>query len=168
MYPSLVSPLFSGLTSDYIHVEKCVAVTLQYVILLLVITMYHHWLSRLVSAQEKSELAQLNSVRSAHAQLTLRPQLSSAHAPLKPAPLRSRSAHAQLNPLSSAHAQLNPLSSAQLNPLSSAHAQLNPLSSRSAQPAHLSSVSAQLSSIHPHIVRSHFHKSDMHNTPLWI
>ena len=41
---SLVSPLFSGLISDYIHADKYVAVTLQYVILLLVITMYHHWL----------------------------------------------------------------------------------------------------------------------------
>ena len=98
-------------------------------------------LNRLVSAQEKSELAQLNSVRSAHAQLSLSSaQLSSAHAPLKPAPLRSRSAHAQLNPLSSAHAQLSSRS-AQSAQLSSRSAQPAQLSSRSAQPAQLSSVS---------------------------
>ena len=57
---SLVSPLFSGLISDYIHVDKYVAVTLQYVILLLVITMYHHWLCLLWIICLKQAVSSLN------------------------------------------------------------------------------------------------------------
>ena len=99
--------------------------------------------SRLVSAQEKSELAQLNSVRSAHAQLTL------SSAQLRSKRLRSRSAHAQLNPLNSRSAQLSSRSaqSAQLSSaqLSSRSAQLTLSSTRSAQLTLSSTRSAQLS-----------------------
>ena len=117
--------------------------------------------TRLVTAQEKSELAQLNSVWSAPAQFNAA-QLSSPSAQTGCAPLTLSSVPAQLSSVSAK------LCSAQLSfcsaQLSSRSAQLSSIPAQlSSVPAQLSSVSAQFSSaqfplrsIHAQIIQSFF------------